>query len=40
MLGLLFALALVWVYEHRNLQHKYDRLREQLDRQQLAATMQ
>ena len=30
MIGLLVALALVWIYEHRNLQHKYDRLREQL----------
>jgi hypothetical protein len=30
MVGLLFALALIWVYEHRNLQHKYDRLRKQL----------
>ena len=31
MIGLLSAAALIWVYEHRNLEHKYDRLREQLD---------
>ena len=40
MIGLLVALALVWIYEHRNFQHKYDRLREQLNSQRLAATRQ
>jgi len=33
MFGLLSALVFVWLYEHRNLERKYDRLRELLDRQ-------
>ena len=32
MVGLLFVFAFVWVYEHQNLEGKYDRLRELLDR--------
>lgn len=29
--GLLSAIAFVWMYEHRNMETKYDRLRELLD---------
>jgi hypothetical protein len=31
MIRLLSALALIWLYEHRNLDAKYDRLRDLLD---------
>jgi hypothetical protein len=30
-LGLLSALTLLWLYEHRNIETKYERLRELLD---------
>jgi hypothetical protein len=30
MAGLLSALALVWMYEHRNLERKYERLRRSI----------
>jgi hypothetical protein len=30
--GLLSALTFLWLYEHQNLEGKYDRLRELLDR--------
>jgi hypothetical protein len=33
MFGLLSALTILWIYEHRNLEGKYDRLRELIDRQ-------
>lgn len=29
--GILSALALLWLYEHRNIEHKHNRLRELLD---------
>ena len=32
MFGLLSALTILWIYEHHNLEGKYDRLREQYDR--------
>jgi hypothetical protein len=32
MFGLLSALTFVWLYEHRNLEDKYNRLRDLLDR--------
>ena len=31
MVGLLSALAFLWLYEHRNIDHKYEKLRERLD---------
>jgi uncharacterized membrane protein len=33
-LGLLSVLAAIWLYEHRNLENKYLRLREIIDRQE------
>jgi hypothetical protein len=30
--GLLSAITLVWIYEHRNAEEKYNRLRDLLDR--------
>ncbi len=29
--GLLSAFTFLWIYEHRNIEHKYDRLRDLLD---------
>ena len=32
MFGLLSAIGLLWMYEHRNIEGKYDRLREMITR--------
>ena len=34
MFGLLSALTVLWIYEHRNIEGKYDRLRELIARQE------
>lgn len=31
--GILSALTFLWIYEHRNIEHKYDRLQELRDRE-------